>query len=44
MPKILYTQLIQEDPSQLEKLEKHHRYTHLFQRVKMLRLLKNLRQ
>jgi transposase len=41
MPKILYTQLIQEDPSQLEKLEKHHRYTHLFQRVRMLRLLKS---
>jgi transposase len=25
----------------LEKLEKHHRYTHLFQRVRMLRLLKS---
>jgi transposase len=41
MPKILYTQLIQEEPHELEKLEKHHRYTHLFQRVRMLRLLKS---
>ena len=41
MPKILYKQVIKEDPSQLEKLEKHHRYTHLFQRVRMLRLLKS---
>ena len=41
MPKILYPQVIQEDPKELEKLEKHHRYTHLFQRVRMLRLLKS---
>ena len=41
MPKILYPQVIQEDPHELEKLEKHHRYTHLFQRVRMLRLLKS---
>jgi transposase len=41
MPKILYTQVIKEDPRQLEKIEKHHRYTHLFQRVRMLRLLKS---
>jgi transposase len=41
MPKILYTQVIQEEPHELEKLEKHHRYTHLFQRVRMLRLLKS---
>jgi transposase len=41
MPKILYTQVIQEEPRELEKLEKHHRYTHLFQRVRMLRLLKS---
>ncbi len=41
MPKILYTQVITEDPQQLEKLEKQHRYTHLFQRVRMLRLLKS---
>ena len=36
-----YTQVIQEEPHELEKLEKHHRYTHLFQRVRMLRLLKS---
>jgi hypothetical protein len=41
MPKILYPQVIQENPRELEKLEKHHRYTHLFQRVRMLRLLKS---
>ena len=41
MPKILYTQVIQEESHELEKLEKHHRYTHLFQRVRMLRLLKS---
>jgi transposase len=41
MPKILYPQVIKEDPRELEKLEKHHRYTHLFQRVRMLRLLKS---
>jgi transposase len=41
MPKILYTQLIEEDPEELKELEKHHRYTHLFQRVRMLRLLKS---
>jgi transposase len=41
MPKILYPQVIKEDPKELEKLEKQHRYTHLFQRVRMLRLLKS---
>ncbi len=41
MPKIDYPQVIQEDQQELEKLEKHHRYTHLFQRVRMLRLLKS---
>ncbi|MDQ5830022.1 MAG: winged helix-turn-helix domain-containing protein [Actinomycetota bacterium] len=41
MPKILYPQVIEEDPIELEKLEKQHRYTHLFQRVRMLRLLKS---
>ena len=41
MPKILYPQVIEEDPRELEKLEKHHRYTHLFQRVRLLRLLKS---
>ena len=41
MPKILYPQVIKEDPHELERLEKRHRYTHLFQRVRMLRLLKS---
>ena len=41
MPKILYSQVIEEDPRELKELEKHHRYTHLFQRVRMLRLLKS---
>src|ERR687892_2931894 len=41
MPKILYPQVIEEDPHELEKLEKHHRYSHLFHRVRMLRLLKS---
>jgi hypothetical protein len=36
MPKILYPQVVEEDPKELEKLEKQHRYTHLFQRVRML--------
>lgn len=38
MAKILYSQVITED---LEELEKYHRYSHLFQRVRMLRLLKS---
>src|ERR671910_455005 len=41
MPKILYPQVIKEDPQELKELEKHHRYSHLFQRVRMLRLLKS---
>ncbi|MBV9453248.1 MAG: hypothetical protein JOZ19_03880 [Rubrobacter sp.] len=41
MPKILYPQIVKEDPQELEKLEKYHRYSHLFQRVRMLRLLKS---
>jgi hypothetical protein len=41
MLKILYPQVIKEDPHELEKLEKCHRYTQLFQRVRMLRLLKS---
>src|SRR5215208_3349639 len=41
MPKILYPQVIEEDPEELKELEKYHRYTHLFQRVRMLRLLKS---
>ena len=39
MPKILYPQVVTEDQNEVEKLEKRHRYTHLFQRVRMLRLL-----
>jgi transposase len=41
MPKINYPQVIEEEPQELEKLEKRHRYSHLFHRVKMLRLLKS---
>jgi transposase len=41
MPKILYPQVIKEDPHELKKLEKYHRYSHLFQRMRMLRLLKS---
>jgi transposase len=41
MPKIHYSQVIEEDPQRLKELEKYHRYTHLFQRVRMLRLLKS---
>jgi hypothetical protein len=41
MPKLLYTQAIEEDSRQLEKLEKHHRYTHLFRRVRMLERVMN---
>ena len=41
MPKILYSRVIEEDPQQLKELEKYHRYSHLFQRVKMLRLLQS---
>ena len=40
MPKIDYPQVIKEDPQQLEKLEKRHRYSHLFHRVRMRRLLR----
>ena len=40
MPKILYYQVIEEDPEELRELEKYHRYSHLVQRVRMLRLLK----
>jgi transposase len=39
MPNIDYPRVIEEDPKELEKLEKRHRYSHLFHRVKMLRLL-----
>jgi transposase len=41
MPKIHYSQLIEEDPQHLKELERYHRYTHLFQRLRMLRLLKS---
>lgn len=41
MPKILYSRVIEEDLRELKKLEKRHRYSHLFQRVRMLRLLKS---
>jgi transposase len=41
MPNIDYPQVIEEDPKELEKLEKRRRYGHLFHRVKMLRLLKS---
>jgi transposase len=41
MPNVDYPRVIEEDPEELEKLEKQHRYSHLFHRVKMLRLLKS---
>jgi transposase len=41
MPKIHYSRVIEEDPKRLKELEIRHRYTHLFQRVRMLRLLKS---
>lgn len=41
MPKIHYSQVIEEDPQDLNVLEKRHRYSHLFQRLRMLRLLKS---
>jgi transposase len=41
MPKIHYSQVITEDPKELKELERYHRYSHLFQRVRMIRLLKS---
>jgi hypothetical protein len=41
MAKILYPQVITEDLNDLKELEKYHRYSHLFQRVRMLGLLKS---
>lgn len=41
MPKILYSRVIKEDPRQPKELEKYHRYSRLFQRVRMLRLLRS---
>ena len=43
MPHIDYTNAISESSEQLRELEKRHRYSHLFQRVRMLRLLKSRR-
>jgi transposase len=39
MPHIDYPNVITESLEQLHESEKRHRYTHLFQRVRMLRLL-----
>ena len=39
MPNIYYPRMIGESRQQLEKLEKRHRYSHLFHRVRMLGLL-----
>jgi transposase len=41
MPQINYPQVIAEDQEELTRLEKRHRYSYLFHRVKMLRLLKS---
>lgn len=41
MPHIDYPQFIEESEEQLRKLEKRHRYSHLFHRVRMLGLLKS---
>ena len=41
MPRIDYPRMIEESEENLRKLEKRHRYGHLFHRVKMLRLLKS---
>lgn len=41
MPNINYPEVIQESQEELQHLERKHRYTHLFHRVKMLRLLKS---
>lgn len=41
MPTIDYPRVIKEDQEDLRELEKRHRYSHLFQRVRMLRLLKS---
>jgi transposase len=41
MPHIDYPKVIEESPKELRKLERRHRYTHLFHRVKMLKLLKS---
>ena len=41
MPNVDYPRVIGESQEELEKLEKRHRYSHLFHRVRMLRLLKS---
>src|SRR3712207_2168970 len=41
MPNIDYPEAIKESQEELQELEKGHRYTHLFHRVRMLRLLKS---
>ena len=41
MPHIDYPNVITESPERLREVEKRHRYTHLFQRVRMVRLLKS---
>ncbi len=41
MPHIDYPEVIKESEEELNRLEKRHRYSHLFHRVKMLRLLKS---
>jgi len=41
MPQLDYPRVIVEDQEELKKLEKRHRYSHLFHRVRMLRLLKS---
>jgi hypothetical protein len=41
MPHIDYPTMITESPAQLHQSEKRHRYTHTFQRVRMLGLLKS---
>jgi transposase len=41
MPNINYPEVIQESQRELQTLEKRHRYSHLFHRIRMLRLLKS---
>jgi transposase len=41
MPHIDYPRYIEESERKLRELEKRHRYTHLFHRVRMLALLKS---
>ena len=41
MPQIDYPRVIAEDQEEVKELERRHRYSHLLQRVKRLRLLKS---